>query len=166
MASVNTVDPDLLEKYNDLKDEVRHHRRAYYVNDAPEISDAAFDRLFRDLEDLEALHQQIVTGDSPTQEVGGDAVFSPVEHPSQMYSLEDVFSLSEVEAWCEGDGGGLARSVGEDGVNGLAEVNIGGLAINLVSRHGSLFRAVTWGDGPVSEDGTRNVLTIDGIPSR
>src|SRR5699024_9497989 len=109
MASVNTVDPDLLEKYNDLKDEVRHHRRAYYVNDAPEISDAAFDRLFRDLEDLEALHPQIVTGDSPTQEVGGDAAFSPVEHPSQMYSLEDVFSLSELEEWFQRIGGGPAR---------------------------------------------------------
>src|SRR5699024_7256192 len=97
MASVNTVDPDLLEKYNDLKDELRHHRRAYYVYDAPEISYAAFDRLFRDLEDLEALHALIVSGDSPTQEDGVDAVFSPVEHPSQMYSLEDVFSLSELE---------------------------------------------------------------------
>ncbi|HIW45540.1 MAG TPA: NAD-dependent DNA ligase LigA [Candidatus Yaniella excrementigallinarum] len=166
MASVNTVDPDLLEKYNDLKDEVRHHRRAYYVNDAPEISDAAFDRLFRDLEDLEALHPQIVTGDSPTQEVGGDAVFSPVEHPSQMYSLEDVFSLSELEEWFQRIGGGLARIGVEDGVNWLAEVKIDGLAINLVYRNGSLFRAVTRGDGRVGEDVTRNVLTIDGIPTR
>lgn len=87
MASVNTPDPQLLERYETLKDQVRHHRRAYYVDDAPEISDAAFDALFQELEDLEALHPQIVTGDSPTQEVGGNAVFSPVEHRSQMLSL-------------------------------------------------------------------------------
>src|SRR5699024_12783750 len=108
MASVNTVDPDLLEKYNDLKDEVRHHRRAYYVNDAPEISDAAFDRLFRVLEDLEALHPQSVTGDSATQDVGGDAVFSPVAHPSHMYSLEDVVSLIQIEDWFQRMSGGRA----------------------------------------------------------
>ncbi|MDN6499118.1 MAG: NAD-dependent DNA ligase LigA, partial [Yaniella sp.] len=83
---MNTPDPELLERYEELKDQVRYHRRAYYVDDAPEISDAAFDALFRELEDLESLHPQIVTGDSPTQEVGGNAVFSPVEHLSQMYS--------------------------------------------------------------------------------
>src|SRR5690625_6419818 len=83
MLGVNTPDPKLLEKYENLKDEVRHHRRAYYVEDNPEISDAAFDALFRELEDMEALNPQIVTGDSPTQEVGGDAVFSPVEHLTQ-----------------------------------------------------------------------------------
>ncbi|MDN6637702.1 MAG: NAD-dependent DNA ligase LigA, partial [Yaniella sp.] len=94
MSGVNTPDPELLERYEELKDQVRYHRRAYYVDDAPEISDAAFDALFRELEDLESLHPQIVTGDSPTQEVGGNAVFSPVEHLSQMYSLEDVFSVS------------------------------------------------------------------------
>src|SRR5699024_6933422 len=94
-------------------------------------------------------------GDSPTQEVGGDAVFSPVEHPSQMYSLEDVFSLSELEEWFQRIGGGLARIGVEDGVNWLAEVKIDGLAINLVYRNGSLFRDVT-----------RDVLTIDGIPTR
>src|SRR5699024_11821247 len=105
-------------------------------------------------------------GDSPTQEVGGDAVFSPVEHPSQMYSLEDVFSLSELEEWFQRIGGGLARIGVEDGVNWLAEVKIDGLAINLVYRNGSLFRAVTRGDGRVGEDVTRNVLTIDGIPTR
>src|SRR5699024_11116947 len=116
MASVNTVDPDLLEKYNDLKDEVRHHRRAYYVNDAPQISDAAFDRLFRDLEDLEALPPEIVTADSPTQEVGGGAVFSPVERQSQMYMHEDVGSRGELEEWFQRIGGGLARIGVEDGV--------------------------------------------------
>src|SRR5699024_11969870 len=140
--------------------------RAYYVNDAPEISDAAFDRLFRDLEDLEALHPQIVTADSPTQEVGGDAVFSPVEHPSPMYSLEDVFSLRELEEWFQRIGGGLARIGVEDGVNWIAEVRIDGLAINPVYRNGARFRAVTRGDGRRGAACPRNDLTLDGVPTR
>lgn len=166
MSGVNTPDPELLERYEDLKDQVRYHRRAYYVDDDPEISDAAFDALFRELEDLEALHPQIVTGDSPTQEVGGNAVFSPVEHLSQMYSLEDVFSVRELQEWFNRVGGGLQRVGAGDDVGWLAEVKIDGLAINLVYQNGILVRAATRGDGRVGEDVTRNVLTIKEIPNR
>ena len=166
MTRVNTPDPELLERYETLKDQVRHHRRAYYVNDAPELSDAAFDALFQELEDLEALHPQIVTGDSPTQEVGGNAVFSPVEHLSQMYSLEDVFSFEELETWFARVGGGLTRLGVQEEVAWLAEVKIDGLAINLVYRNGSLLRAATRGDGRVGEDVTQNVLTIKEIPTK
>ncbi|HIY84889.1 MAG TPA: NAD-dependent DNA ligase LigA [Candidatus Yaniella excrementavium] len=166
MSGVNTPDPDLLEHYEDLKDRVRYHRRAYYVDDAPEISDAAFDAIFRELEDLEALHPQIVTGDSPTQEVGGNAVFSPVEHLSQMYSLEDVFSVGELQEWFSRVGGGLLRVGAGDDVGWLTEVKIDGLAINLVYENGTLVRAATRGDGRVGEDVTRNVLTIKEIPNR
>lgn len=166
MSGVNTPDPELLERYEELKDQVRYHRRAYYVDDAPEISDAAFDALFRELEDLEALHPQIVTGDSPTQEVGGNAVFSPVEHLSQMYSLEDVFSVSELQTWFSRVGGGLQRVGAGDDVGWLTEVKIDGLAINLVYENGTLVRAATRGDGRVGEDVTRNVLTIKEIPNR
>lgn len=163
---MNTPDPELLARYDDLKDQVRHHRRAYYVEDAPEISDAAFDALFRELEDVEALHPQIVTADSPTQEVGGNAVFSPVQHLTQMYSLEDVFSFSELEEWFSRVGGGLAQLGAGDDVGWLAEVKIDGLAINLVYRNGVLFRAATRGDGTIGEDVTRNVMTINEIPTR
>ncbi|MDN5742810.1 MAG: NAD-dependent DNA ligase LigA [Yaniella sp.] len=163
---MNTPDPELLERYEELKDQVRYHRRAYYVDDAPEISDAAFDALFRELEDLESLHPQIVTGDSPTQEVGGNAVFSPVEHLSQMYSLEDVFSVSELQTWFSRGGGGLQRVGAGDDVGWLTEVKIDGLAINLVYENGTLVRAATRGDGRVGEDVTRNVLTIKEIPNR
>lgn len=166
MSGVNTPDPELLERYEELKDQVRYHRRAYYVDDAPEISDAAFDALFRELEDLEALHPQIVTGDSPSQEVGGNAVFSPVEHLSQMYSLEDVFSVSELQTWFSRVGGGLQRVGAGDDVGWLTEVKIDGLAINLVYENGTLVRAATRGDGRVGEDVTRNVLTIKEIPNR
>ncbi|GAA4111324.1 NAD-dependent DNA ligase LigA [Enteractinococcus coprophilus] len=166
MSDVTTPDPQLLEHYENLKDQVRHHRRAYYVNDEPEISDAAFDALFRELEDLEALHPSIVTGDSPTQEVGGNAVFSPVEHLSQMYSLEDVFSVEELEAWFARVGAGLARLGAGDDVGWLTEVKIDGLAINLLYRNGALVRAATRGDGRIGEDVTRNVLTIKEIPTK
>lgn len=166
MSGVNTPDPELLERYEDLKDQVRYHRRAYYVNDAPEISDAAFDTLFRELEDLEALHPQIVAGDSPTQEVGGDAVFAPVEHLSQMYSLEDVFSFSELEEWFSRVGSNLQHLGAGDQVGWLAEVKIDGLAVNLVYRNGAFVGAATRGDGSVGEDVTRNVLTIKEIPTR
>ncbi|GAA2024471.1 NAD-dependent DNA ligase LigA [Yaniella flava] len=166
MSGVNTPAPELLARYDDLKDQVRHHRRAYYVEDAPEISDADFDVLFRELEDIEALHPQIVTADSPTQEVGGNAVFSPVQHLTQMYSLEDVFSFSELEEWFARVGGGLAQLGAGDDVGWLAEVKIDGLAINLVYRNGVLFRAATRGDGTIGEDVTRNVMTIKEIPTR
>ena len=166
MSDVTTPDPQLLEHYENLKDQVRHHRRAYYVNDEPEISDAAFDALFRELEDLEALHPSIVTGDSPTQEVGGNAVFSPVEHLSQMYSLEDVFSVEELEAWFARVGAGLARLGAGDDVGWLTEVKIDGLAINLLYRNGTLVRAATRGDGRIGEDVTRNVLTIKSCRQR
>ena len=166
MAAVNTPDPELLERYETLKDQVRHHRRAYYVDDAPEISDAAFDALFRELEDLEALHPEIVTGDSPTQEVGGNAVFSPVEHLTQMYSLEDVFSVEELETWFARVGGRLTELGVTDEVGWLAEVKIDGLAINLVYRNGSLVRAATRGDGVVGEDVTQNVMTIKEVPTK
>src|SRR5699024_5799868 len=166
MSGVNTPDPELLERYEELKDQVRYHRRAYYVDDAPEISDAAFDALFRELEGLEALHPQIVTGDSPTQEVGGDAVFSPVEHLSRMYSLEDVFSFSELEEWFRRVGVSLEQLGAAEDVGWLAEVKIDGLAVNLVYRNGTLVRAATRGDGVVGEDVTRNVLTIKEIPNR
>jgi len=166
MASVNTPDPELLERYENLKDQVRHHRRAYYVDNEPEISDAAFDELFRELEDLEALHPQIVTGDSPTQEVGGNAVFSPVEHLSQMYSLEDVFSVEELQAWFARTGARLTQLGITEEVSWLAEVKIDGLAVNLVYRNGTLVQAATRGDGRVGEDVTQNILTIKEIPTK
>src|SRR5699024_9235321 len=127
---------------------------------------AAFDALFRELEDLESLHPQIVTGDSPTQEVGGNAVFSPVEHLSQMYSLEDVFSVSELQTWFSRVGGGLQRVGAGDDVGWLTEVKIDGLAINLVYENGTLVRAATRGDGRVVDDLILIVLTFKDITNR
>ncbi len=96
-----TPSQGLREEYDQLVEEVRKHRIAYYQEDAPLISDAEFDELWRRLEQIEAEHPEIVTGDSPTQEVGGEVstAFAPVEHIQRMYSLEDVFSREELRAW-------------------------------------------------------------------
>lgn len=161
-------DDELLERYQQLIADVRHHQRAYYQQDDPEISDAEFDALFRELEDLEALHPQIVTADSPTQEVGGDvsAAFAPVEHLQQMYSLEDVFSLEELNTWFQRTENSLNRIRPGVKPSWLAEVKIDGLAINLLYRNGELVRAATRGDGYVGEDVTHNVHTISTIPKK
>ncbi|OFI38713.1 DNA ligase (NAD(+)) LigA [Arthrobacter sp. SW1] len=155
------------EEYDNLADLVRKHRYAYYQEDAPTISDAEFDALYRRLEELEALHPELVSNDSPTQEVGGEvsAAFAAVEHLQRMYSLEDVFSLEELEAWvrkAEASVEKLGASVPK--IAWLTELKIDGLAVNLLYRDGKLVRAATRGDGTTGEDITHNVLTIKEIP--
>lgn len=155
------------DEYEKLADLVRKYRFSYYQEDEPLVSDAEFDTLFRRLEEIEALHPELVANDSPTQEVGGEvsAAFAAVEHLQRMYSLEDVFSLEELEAW-------LAKAVASVGKLGdsappvawLTELKIDGLAVNLLYRDGKLVRAATRGDGFTGEDITHNVLTIKEIP--
>lgn len=155
----------LREEYQHLADEVRRYRHAYYQEDEPLVSDAEFDELYLRLERFEALHPELVSNDSPTQEVGGEvsSAFAAVEHLSRMYSLEDVFSLEELTAWVEKtlastETLGLARP------RWLTELKIDGLAVNLLYRDGKLVRAATRGDGTTGEDITHNVLTIKEIP--
>ena len=140
----------------ELVDEINKHRRAYYSNDTVLISDAEYDALMRELELLEAEHPDLITGDSPTQSVGGEATttFSPVQHLDRMWSLDNVFSREEMSAWITKSGGGPF----------LCELKIDGLAINLRYENGKLISAATRGDGVVGEDVTANVLTIKSIP--
>ena len=157
------------EEYENLVEEVRKHRFAYYQEDAPIISDADFDELFRRLETLEAMHPELVANDSPTQEVGGEvsAAFTAVEHLQRMYSLEDVFSLEELEAWIAKAEASVAKlGNGTAGPAWLTELKIDGLAVNLLYRDGRLVRAATRGDGYTGEDITHNVLTIKEIPQQ
>ncbi|WP_454698026.1 NAD-dependent DNA ligase LigA [Arthrobacter humicola] len=157
------------EEYENLVEEVRKHRFAYYQEDAPIISDADFDELFRRLETLEAMHPELVANDSPTQEVGGEvsAAFTAVEHLQRMYSLEDVFSLEELEAWIAKAEASVAKlGNGTAGPAWLTELKIDGLAVNLLYRDGKLVRAATRGDGYTGEDITHNVLTIKEIPQQ
>jgi DNA ligase (NAD+) len=135
---------------------------AYYVKDAPTISDAEYDRLMRRLMRLEEEWPSLRTPESPTQIVGGTAFatdFEPVDHLERMLSLDNAFSPEELRAWAER----VERQV-DSGCHYLAELKIDGLAINLLYEQGRLVRALTRGDGRTGEDVTNNVRTIEGVP--
>lgn len=141
---------------NELVDQINKHRAAYYQSNTSLISDSEYDALMRELEKLEAKYPQLITGDSPTQSVGGEAsqTFQPSVHLEKMMSLDNVFSMEELDSWLEKAGGGPF----------LCELKIDGLAINLRYEKGKLVSAATRGDGTVGEDVTRNVMTVKGIP--
>ncbi|MCF8525709.1 MAG: NAD-dependent DNA ligase LigA [Rhodoluna sp.] len=141
---------------NELVDLINKHRAAYYQSNTSLISDAEYDSLMRELEKLEAKYPQLITGDSPTQSVGGEAsqTFQPSVHLEKMMSLDNVFSMEELDTWLDKAGGGPF----------LCELKIDGLAINLRYEKGKLVSAATRGDGTVGEDVTRNVMTVKGIP--
>lgn len=157
---------DLRAEYEDLVERVRAARTAYYQRDAPEISDAEYDALYRRLEDLEALHPELVSNDSPTQEVGGEVseAFAPVRHGARMYSLEDVFSIEELEVWFRRAAQALTQVRPGVAPRWLVEVKIDGLAVALRYRDGRLVQAATRGDGVTGEDVTANVRTIGDVP--
>lgn len=152
-------------EYEHIVEAVEAARRAYYVDDAPVMSDADYDALYRRLEDFEATYPTLVSDDSPTRQVGGEAssAFAPVKHASQMYSLEDVFSFDELKGWVRRVESSLPDSADHIW---LTEVKIDGLAVSLTYRDGVLVRAATRGDGVTGEDVTHNVRTIDSIPQR
>lgn len=161
------VSAELKEEYAQLVDRVREARQQYYMDDAPALSDAEYDHLYRQLEGLEAKHPELIANDSPTQEVGGEAssAFAPVQHLARMYSLEDVFSLDELGAWLDRAEANAEQMTGAR-PTWLTELKIDGLAVNLLYRDGVLVRAATRGDGTTGEDVTHNVLTIKSIPTQ
>ncbi|XCP88642.1 NAD-dependent DNA ligase LigA [Alloscardovia omnicolens] len=140
---------------------------AYYVKDAPQSSDAAYDARMEFLKRLEAQFPSLDNEQSPTHRVGGDFSqdFASVRHPSRMFSLDDVFSLAELENWYAGVQRQLAGdSSSHAHVPMTCEVKIDGLALNLIYRHGVLEQGLTRGDGVTGEDITANVRTISNIP--
>ena len=145
------------EQINQLIDQINQHRSAYYQGNTVLISDEEYDRLLQKLEQLERQHPELISGDSPTQTVGGSAnqTFDPVEHLDRMFSLDNVFSAQELAEWA-------ARV--PVGTRFLCELKIDGLAINLRYVNGKLVSAATRGDGVVGEDVTANVRTIRSIP--
>ena len=157
----------LRAEYAELTDKIRAARRAYYNEDAPFLSDAEYDALYRRLEIIEAEHPLIIANDSPTQEVGGEAIeaFAPVTHLQRMYSLEDVFSFEELRSWLTKTEEN-ARNLTGGAPQWLTELKIDGLAVNLLYRNGTLVRAATRGDGTTGEDVTHNVRTIASIPQQ
>ena len=164
MTSMSEEERQLVDHYHQLIQEVDDARAAYYDRDAPVLSDAEYDKIYRELEDFEAQYPQYRSADSPTTQVGGAAseAFAPVEHLQQMTSLDDVFSLEELAGWETR----MANDTGRSDLDMLTEVKIDGLAVNLLYENGVLSRAATRGDGWVGEDVTANVRTISCIPHR
>ncbi len=156
------VPADARHRWAELAEQVQQHRFAYYVREAPTVSDGEFDRLLQALEQLEHDHPGLRTPDSPTQQVGGtfSTDFAAVDHLERMLSLDNVFSLDELRAWAERVG----RDANAD-VHWLCELKIDGLAIDLVYERGRLVRAATRGDGRTGEDVTLNVRTLRDVPS-
>jgi DNA ligase (NAD+) len=144
-----------------LRSELEHHSRQYYVLDAPEVSDAEYDRLFRELVDLESAYPSLQTPDSPTQRVGGEpaASFTKVRHRTAMLSLNNAFSPDEVRDF----GVRVERAIGKVG-GYVCELKIDGLAMSLTYAKGAFVRAATRGNGVEGEDVTANVRTIRSVP--
>ena len=146
--------------------ELRHlldyHAYRYYALDAPEITDAAFDKLLVELQQIEAAHPELVTPDSYTQRVGGyvSEQFTPVTHMARMYSMDDAMNLEELDEW-------LARTeeaLGAGRVVYTCELKIDGLGVAITYQNGSFVRAATRGDGTTGEDVSLNVRTIRDVP--
>lgn len=154
---------DHRQRWIELVDLINTARQQYYGADHPTLSDAEYDTLFRELQDLEAAHPELAGGDSPTQTVGGEraGMFAPVEHLERMLSLDNAFSSAELEAWL----GRVRKDLGHLPPL-LCELKIDGLAVDLVYRDGRLVSVATRGDGRVGEDVTYNARFIPGIPQQ
>ena len=178
------VDPALVEeaasldeasaeaRHAELVEQVLRANRLYHEEDAPEISDAEYDQLFRRLVALEAAYPALVTPDSPTQRVGGTptgALFSEVRHRRPMLSLSNAFSHDELRAFDTRVRRGLGLAAAPESADGLtyvAELKIDGLAVSLHYERGRLTVGATRGDGTTGEDVTQNLRTIKAIPQR
>ena len=150
------------KRYDELVRSIEEARAAYYDRDSPTISDADYDRMYREVEEIEERYPQLRGADSPTMSVGGsvDSSFTEVRHLTQMMSLDDVFSLEELAGWETR----MAEATGISDLEMTTEVKVDGLSINLLYENGRLVRAATRGDGYVGEDITANARTIASIP--
>lgn len=151
----------------ELRQTIARHDRLYYVLDQPEISDAAYDRLFAELKDIETRFPELVTPDSPTQRVGHgvSTTFAPAPHRVPMLSLDNAFGDAELLEWDQR----LKRFLGlpaETEIEYAAELKIDGLSISLTYENGVLVRAATRGDGASGEDVTPNIRTVRSVPLR
>ena len=152
---------EIRHKIQELCEEIADHQFKYYVLDAPSISDAAFDKLWKELVELEKKHPQYRLESSPTLQVGGgfSTSFAQFDHLEKMMSLDNVFDESELATWFD--------RIEKSGVKNswLCEVKVDGLAINLLYEDGRLTRALTRGNGTTGEDVTLNIKTIKSVPT-
>jgi DNA ligase (NAD+) len=153
---------DAGRKIESLRDKIRHHEHLYYVLDSPEISDAEFDGLMRQLKELESEHPALVTPDSPTQRVGGKPRegFVKVRHSTPMLSLDNTYNEEELRDWERR----VHELTGRSEVDYVCELKLDGMSLALVYENGRLARGVTRGDGTVGEDVTLNVRTVRSVP--
>lgn len=144
---------------------LNHAAYAYYALDNPELTDAEFDRLLIELQQLEAAYPELVTVDSYTQRVGGyvSEQFEPAQHAARMYSMDDAMNLEELDAWLSRTDEALGASP-TNPVAYTCELKIDGLGVALTYRDGQFVRAATRGDGSTGENVTANVLTISDVP--
>ncbi|MBM3944292.1 MAG: NAD-dependent DNA ligase LigA, partial [SAR202 cluster bacterium] len=152
---------DVKERLRKLRDELNRHNHAYYVLDQPEISDAEYDALMRELQTVEAEHPDLVTPDSPSQRVGAPPVddFGQVQHPVPLLSLGNAFNDDEFMAWHVR----TAKLLEVDEFDIACELKYDGLAVALVYEDGVFVRGATRGDGRVGEDITANLRTVRAV---
>ena len=150
------------KRASELRQQIEHHNRCYYALDAPEITDAEYDALFRELQEIEARHPELVDESSPTRRVGAEplAAFGEVTHRTPMLSLNNAFSADEVRAFDRR----VREALGIDGVEYSVEPKFDGLAVSLSYRDGKFVQGATRGDGARGEDVTPNLRTVRGIP--
>ena len=162
MAALSPKDAARAAELNRI---LNHAAYAYYALDNPELTDAEFDRLLIELQQLEAAYPELVTEDSYTQRVGGyvSEQFEPVQHAARMYSMDDAMNLEELDAWLSRTDEALGASA-TNPVAYTCELKIDGLGVALTYRDGQFVRAATRGDGSTGENVTANVLTISDVP--
>ena len=162
--------PAARERIEELREHIRRHDYLYYVKNRPEISDEAYDRLFRELSDLEADHPDLVTADSPTQRVGGAPLveLKKVQHERPMLSLDSITDPQEVHAFDKRIRRELSRELGQSVDTGpihyVAEPKFDGLSVELVYDRGRFIRGATRGDGITGEEVTANLRTLRSLP--
>lgn len=157
-----TQSSDISRRAEELRKQIEHHNYRYYVLDEPEISDAQYDALFRELQDIERQHPELVTPNSPTQRVGATPLeaFATVRHRVPMLSLGNAFSDEDLLAWYNR----VIKLIGSQAFDMCCELKMDGLAIALVYENGSFKSGATRGDGIIGEDVTQNLRTINSIP--
>ncbi|HEY7157126.1 MAG TPA: NAD-dependent DNA ligase LigA, partial [Gemmataceae bacterium] len=154
----------LTQRAAELRRLIDHHNYRYYVQDKPEISDKEFDRLLKELEEIEAAHPELVTPDSPTQRVGGQPLdaFPKVTHRIPMLSIGKAFNAEELRAF----DGRVRKALGKEAVQYIVELKIDGVAVSLTYTQGVLNQGATRGRGSVGDDITANLKTVRGVPLR
>ncbi|HAM39281.1 MAG TPA: DNA ligase (NAD(+)) LigA [Elusimicrobia bacterium] len=153
---------DIRQKIDKLKQQIRHHDYLYYVVAQPEVSDSEYDKLMKELEELESKNSELITDDSPTQRVSGQVIkdFKTVKHSTPMLSLDNTYSSEEIIEWYKR----LEKIIPSESFEYVIEPKIDGVSCALTYKNGILSLGATRGDGENGEDVTLNIRTIKSIP--